>query len=272
MAILTMLVTAALIILSVKFGLLRGIDQIANSMNWSAKARGQVTGFATSVPELVCLVAAGLAGVWDAGLWNIASSNIINGCLMMVAVLWFRQWGELFNRRFADEVGFALAAILAPIVLMQAGLDQHWGMVPLLYAFFVLYRVVDSRINAGDGEEGGNEPAVGSLQFGVILAVTSLVVIGIVGMFLGDATKTVVEQLGIHPAIAGCILGLCTSIPELISFFAVYQASRQAGRLNDLADTQEALDNLTSSNMANVGVVYPTGLAAFLLASVFLAG
>ena len=56
------------------------------------------------------------------------------------------------------------------------------------------------------------------------------------------------------------------------SFFAVYQASKASGRLDELADTQEALDNLTSSNMANVGVVYPAGLAAFLLGTALLGG
>ena len=58
---LIMIVTAGLIILLVRFGLLAGIDQVANAMRWTAKTRGQVTGFATSTPELVCLVAAGLA-------------------------------------------------------------------------------------------------------------------------------------------------------------------------------------------------------------------
>jgi Ca2+/Na+ antiporter len=145
-------------------------------------------------------------------------------------------------------------------------------MVPVLGGFFVVYRVVDRMVNAGAGAEGGMEPATGSLPLGLILAVTSLVIIAVVGIFLGDATKTVVEQLGVHPALAGCILGLCTSIPELISFFAVYQVSNSEGRLHELADTQEALDNLTSSNMANVGVVYPAGLAAFLLATALLAG
>ncbi len=262
MAILTMLLTAALIILAVKYGLLRGIDHIAGALNLSAKARGQITGFATSVPEL-------LAGVWDAGLWNIASSNIINGVLMMLAVLWYRQWGELFNRRFIDEIGFALAAVAAPIGLMELGLDQHWAMVPVLGGFFVLYRVIDKAVNAGSAE-GGDEPAVGNLPVGMILSVTSLVVIAIVGIFLGDATKSVVDQMGLHPALAGSLLGLCTSIPELISFFAVYQVSKAEGRLHTLADTQEALDNLSSSNMANVGVVYPAGLAAYLLASTLL--
>jgi len=269
MAILTMIVTAGLIILSVRFGLLRGIDHIAGSMGWSAKARGQVTGFATSVPELVCLVAAGLAGVWDAGLWNIASSNIINGFLMLAAVSWYRQWGDLRNRRFLDEIGFAVAAVIVPIVLMQAGLDRHWSVVPVLAGFFVVYRVADSNMNSV-GSSHGKQEAVGNLPLGLILAATSLVVIAIVGIFLGNATKDVVEQLGVRPFLAGSMLGLCTSIPELISFFAVYQTVKSEGRLHGLADTQEVLDNLTSSNMANVGVVYPAGLTAYLVAIAFL--
>ena len=108
MSALIMIVSAAAIIALVKFGLLRGIDNIANAMNWSAKSRGQFTGYATSVPEFVCLVSAGLAGVWEAGLWNIVSSNIINAGLMLLAVLYYRQFGELLNRRFVDEVGFAI--------------------------------------------------------------------------------------------------------------------------------------------------------------------
>jgi Ca2+/Na+ antiporter len=271
MAILAMVTAAALIILAVKFGLLRGIDQIANSMNWSAKARGQVTGFATSVPELVCLVAAGLAGVWDAGLWNIASSNIINGFLMLMAVSWYRQWGDLFNRRFADEIGFAVAAVIVPIALMYSGIDQQWFVVPLLAGFFLVYRLIDRTANAVGAEEEGHT-AIGNLPFGLLLAATSLVVIAIAGAFLGDATRDVIVQLGVRPALAGWILGFCTSIPELLSFFSVYQTVKASGRLRELGDTQEALDNLTASNMSNVGVVYPLGLTTYLIALAVMGG
>ena len=59
------------------------------------------------------------------------------------------------------------------------------------------------------------------------------------------------------------------SIPETVSFFAVYAASRREGKLRELNDTQEAFDNRTGSNMANVGVVYPTGLLTFLPVSSF---
>ncbi|QEG02732.1 Sodium/calcium exchanger protein [Stieleria maiorica] len=272
MAALIMIVSAAAIILLVKYGLLRGIDHIASAMNWSAKARGQLTGYATSVPEFVCLVAAGLAGVWEAGLWNIASSNIINVVLMLLAVGFYRQFGKLFNIRFLDEIIFAGLAVAVPIVLMRFGMDSQWYLIPILLGFFVVYRFVDIRINRGVHHENVGTDAVGNLHLGITIGVTTLIAIGVAGIFLGDATKTVVEELKVHPAIAGWILGVVTSIPEMVSFFAVYAASKRDGQLGQLNDTQEALDNLTGSNMANVGFVYPIGLLAYLLALSFWAG
>ena len=267
---LIMLVSAAAIILLVRYGLLRGIDNIAGAMNWGAKARGQATGYATSVPELVCLVAAGLSGVWEAGLWNVASSNIINAGLMTAAVLAYRQFGELFNKRFADELGFTALAVVVPVALMRIGLDTEWFLVPVLLGLFVVYRLVDKKVNPRDREESSAEETVGSLPLGLILALTALVAIVVAGFFLGGATADVVEQLGVHPAIAGWLLGLVTSLPEMVTFFAVYATAAREERLHSLHDTQEALDNLAGSNMANVGVVYPLGLLAFLLGSALL--
>jgi len=272
MDVLIMLVSATAIIFLVKFGLLRGLDNIASAMKWSAKARGQATGYATSVPELVCLVSAGLAGVWEAGLWNIASSNIINAGLMMLAVMKYRQARDLLNRRFVDEIGFAALAVAVPIGLMSFGLDTEWWLTPALLGFFVVYRIVDKRKNAAEDTEEPADETVGSLPFGLIILSAALTAIVIAGFFLGNATADVVETIGLHPAIAGWILGLTTSIPEMISFFSVYGTAAKEGKLQNLNDTQEALDNITGSNMANVGVVYPIGLAAFLIGTALLAG
>jgi Ca2+/Na+ antiporter len=264
-AALTMVFTAALIIALVRYGMLNGLRQIASARKWSAKTRGQVTGYATSVPEFVVLLAAGFSGVWDAGLWNIASSNMINSGLMLVAVLYYGQHKELFNRRFFDEIGFALLAVVFPLVLMQAGADTHWLLIPVLLGFFVFYRVMDVHLNPAGTEEGGHGEAVGSLPIGLLITVGALILIAIAGIFLGNATREVVEQFGVHPAIAGWLLGTVTSIPEMISFFSVYSRSRKTDQLLQLEDTQEVLDNLTGSNMANTGFVYPLGLLAFLV-------
>lgn len=260
-----MVVSAALIIVIVRVGLMTGIDHLARALRWSPKVRGQATGLATSSPELVCLVAAGLAGVWDVGLWNIASSNIINVALMSVAVVKYRQSRELLNRRFADELGFSALAIAVPIVLMRLQVDTHWAIVPALLLFFVVYRVVDRRLNPSSPTTRSAEEAVGSVPLGLVIVVTALAGIATAGFFLGGAAEAVVNRLGIRPELAGWILGLVTSLPEMVTFFAVYATAKEGGKLGDLEDTQEVLDNLASSNMANVGLVYPIGLAVFLI-------
>jgi Ca2+/Na+ antiporter len=265
-----MILSAAAIIFFVKAGLLRGIDHVANAMNFSVKTRGQLTGYATSVPELVCLVSAGLAGVWNAGLWNIASSNIINTCLMLIAVIFYGQLKDLLSWRFFDELLFAGLAIAVPVVLMQWDVDRAWYLVPLLLLFFVVYQVMDRRLNEPPIKQEVAQQSVGNLSVGIILALAALIAISIAGIFLGNSTAAVVEQMGIQPAIAGWILGFVTSIPEMVTFFAVYSTARQASHLDAKADTQECLDNLAGSNMANVGIVYPIGLLAFLIASQWL--
>ncbi len=263
MSVLIMILAAAAIIAFVKFGLLGGLDRIAPALAWSPKARGQALGYATSSPELVTLVAAGLSGVWEAGLWNIASSNIINAVLMLIAVLFFRRGRDLFRRQFLDEIGFALLGIAAPLLLMRFHLDTHWGVVPILLALFLGYLVFDRRLNRKP--EAPVAKAEGNLPVGVIMCVVALLLIAVAGFFLGDATKDVVQQMSIHPAIAGWILGAVTSFPEVVTFFSVFARSRRKEGEDTVDDTQEVLDNLAASNMSNTGLIYPIGLTVYLL-------
>ena len=92
-------VSAAAIVAAVRFLLIPGIGVIGAALKFSAKMRGQMIGYATSVPELTVLVAGALAGVFNAGLWNIAASNIINSVLFLVIVFAFRQQLDLKNKR-----------------------------------------------------------------------------------------------------------------------------------------------------------------------------
>jgi len=260
-----MLLSAAAIIGLVRFGLLRGLGHLGDALGWDAKVRGQATGYATSAPELVTLVAAGLAGVWEVGLWNIAASNLINSLLMASAVLFYGQVRDLFSWRFVDEIGFAALAVAAPLVLMQFELDTSWRVIPVLLLLFVVYRIIDRRLNLGPESE--QTERAGNLPLGAILLLTTAILIAVAGFFLGAATEEVVNQLGIHAAIAGWILGLVTSLPEMVTFFAIYSGARKQGTAHLLDDTQEVLDNLTASNMTNAGLIYPIGLSVYLLVS-----
>lgn len=110
-------------------------------------------------------------------------------------------------------------------------LQDGYRVTPLLLCFFVLYRVVDKQVNRPTSQETTGQQAVGNLPFGIILGISALIAISIAGIFLGSATAAVVEQLGVRPVITGWILGLVTSIPEMVIFFAIYAAARREGTL-----------------------------------------
>lgn len=260
-----MLASAVSVIGVARFGLVPALSQMAGALKWSSKARGQATGFATSSPELVALVASGLAGVWNAGLWNIASSNIINLVLALVATLYYGRGRDLLAKRFWDELGFSILAVFVPIGLMLAHFDTHVATVPLLLLFFVIYKIADRKLNAP--EEFAETDTPGSLGFGILMALTSLALIAFAGVYLGGATREVVTVAGVPAAATGWILGFVTSLPEMVTFFSVYADAAKKGREAGLEETQEVLDNLAASNASNTGIIYPIGLAVYLTAT-----
>ncbi|MDP6935663.1 MAG: hypothetical protein QGG40_22275, partial [Myxococcota bacterium] len=98
------------VVLTTRYLVLDGLEHLADGLGWSTKTRGKLLGFATSVPELVATLATASRGLLGAGLWNIASSNILNTALFLAAALRYRRAKRVLQRRFIDELGFAMGA------------------------------------------------------------------------------------------------------------------------------------------------------------------
>jgi Ca2+/Na+ antiporter len=257
----------------VRFVMMPGIRGLSQAFSLSTKTTGQVIGYATSLPELTVLVAAALSGVFEAGFWNIASSNIINSILFTSAVVAYRQHGELKRHLFRDELAFVLLSVSIPIVLASLGTDLNYPVASGLLLLFVAYRVVDARLNRAQVVQ-----ASGQVDDGLPLArplppvragacvVLALVLIICAGRFLGASAANLVKQVGVPGWALGWVLGLITSLPELTSFFEIFRLRRAAGVIDEtIADTQEALDALVSSNMCNLALILPIGTILYLL-------
>jgi len=95
----------------------------------------------------------------------------------------------------------------------------------------------------------------------ILLGIVGII---IVGNFLGDVAKSIVDrpQLNVPEWAVGWILGVITSLPELTSFYAVFALAKERGGDESC---QQNLDNLAASNMSNVGLIYPIGIIVFLL-------
>ena len=263
---LILIVSAAVIVASVRYLLIGGISRIGASLKFSAKIRGQMIGYATSVPEFTVLVAGALNGVFDAGMWNIASSNVINGVLFIITVLAFRQQLDLRNRVFADEITFAVLSVVIPFIMFAVGVETGVPTVVGLLALFVLYKVLDKRLNKA-GKPAPLPPGAedGTWWSGTLLLVCGIALILLAGRFLGTSAGALVKVLNVPAWAVGWVLGLVTSVCELASFVTIYRIHKPKDSPTHIKDTQEALDALVASNVANLGLILPLGMLVYII-------
>ncbi len=261
-----LVLSASAIVVSVRYLLIPGIGRIGAVLKFSPKVRGQIIGYATSVPEFTVLVAGAFNGVFKAGMWNIASSNIINLVLFAITVMAFRQQLDLRHRGFIDEIAFGLLSIVIPLVMFAAGISTGYITVAGLIAFFILYKVLDRRLNK-TGKPAPLPPGAesGTWWGGSIMLVAGIGIILAAGRILGGSAGSLVRMLHVPAWAVGWILGLVTSVCELASFIEIYRIHRPKDSPTHIKDTQEALDALVASNISNLGLILPLGMLVYLM-------
>ena len=255
---------AFVIIISVRYLLIPGIDNLARVMALDAKARGQLLGYATSTPELVIILASAASGVFEAGFWNIASSNIINAVLFISAVLYWGQMRDLRKKPFRDELLFTVLSVMLPLLLFVFKVQGSVILAVGLLVVFGFYKFLDRRWNPVSKSKLKTNLPPGKVWLGVLSLLSAMVLIIAAGWKLGSVAEDLVVRLGLAPWIIGWILGFVSSTPEMSGFFEVYRKHKTRGSLKGLRDSQEALDSLVASNMSNVCIILPLGI--FLLA------
>ena len=260
-----LVLSAAVIVGAVRYLLVPGIGRIGAALKFSPKVRGQMIGYATSVPELTVLVAGALNGVFNAGMWNIAASNIINWVLFLITVFAFHQQLDLKRKRFRDELAFGILSVVIPLLMFALGIGTGYLTAGGLILFFILYKVMDKKLN----EEG--KPAIlpagaegGTLWGGSLLLLVGIGLILVAGRFLGDSAGVLISQLNVPAWAVGWILGLVTSVCELASFIEIYRIHKPKDSPTHFRDTQEALDALVASNISNLGLILPIGMVVYL--------
>jgi len=257
------------VVVITRYLLTRGVEWLADNAHLSPKLKGKILGFSTSIPELVATSSTAAMGLLGAGLWNIASSNIINSVLFVSALIWYRQQGRIVQTQFIDEIGFAASAIGLPLLLAtQSGMERSPWTAVGLFGVFLVYLVLDKILNRHVREEYAEEieRVEGTHSVAAALALIGLGIVGITlsGYYLGQVAANVVNGLGMPQWAVGWILGFITSLPELTTFFAIFAAAKKRGEKSD-ASLQANLDNLAASNMSNLGLIFPIGITVFLV-------
>lgn len=259
--------SAAVTVAAVRLFILRGLDVVAIHLKLNSKTKGQLLGYATSMPELVVVIASAWAGVFSAGFWNIASSNIINWILFLAALFFYRQYRDLKTKAFFDELLFGILSVAIPLALLKMRVPLNRTSAVFLILLFVVYKLIDRWANPSKPakEQAQQTPNSDRLSRGIILLTLGIVVIAVCGNLIGETAGQLIKDIGVPAWMVGWILGFVTSLPEMSSFFGIYALHKKRGALELTDDTQEALDTLVASNMSNLGIILPLGVLVLIL-------
>ncbi len=266
-----------LIVIISKYVLVKILRKLAEALNLSAKAIGNIAGVATSVPELLTVSFSAFAGLVGASVYNILSSNIINFVQYIISIYTSKNQRILTeNKAIKIDLGLVIFTILIPIAMILVNIDFNINIVPIFILLFFLYYYInekvhqlylkkhDKKISKQIEEEQkwvrGKTKVV--VKYSIYLVLTSIVLY-LIGDSLSVSLENLAQVFAIPEFVLGITLGFITSIPELITFFESQKYYKN--EKNNEAGVIEATNNLLTSNILNLFVIQTIGIMIYWL-------
>ena len=252
------IIYSGLIVLISKYILVTTLRKLAEAMNLKAKTVGDIAGYATSVPELLTITTSSLRGLTGASVYNILSSNVINLIQYLGAILLNKNASKFFT-------------IAIPIVFLKLDIELKLAVVPLFIILYILFMVLNNnvhklylknedeeleeKIEEERKEQKKNPRKV--LRYVLVLIVTGVLLV-IIGEMVGDTLENLCNLFGVSEVVVGILLGLVTSLPELITFFEAQRYYKKVD--DDMLGVVEATNNLLTSNILNLFAIQSVGI------------
>ena len=272
--ILKLFIYTFLIVVICKYVLVKYIRKLAEVLNLSSKTIGNISGFATSIPELLTVSFSAFTGFISTGLYNILSSNIINLGLYSTSIIANKNIKIIQkNMGLKIEILLSIITIIIPIVLMLLKINIEIQLVPVLILLFILFYYIDINVHKlylkkEDSKiyneiEKEKKYLKGKNKKGIIyllIIISIMVVLFFIGNKLSDVLEKLCIEFNLPEMLLGIILGFSTSIPELITFF---EAQKFHGEADKQLGVIEATNNLLSSNLLCLFIIQSIGILIY---------
>ena len=270
------IIYTGLIVLISKYILVKTLRNLAENLKLKPKTVGNIAGIATSVPELLTICASSYSGLMSASIYNVLSSNVINLIQYYGAIILNRNQKHLKNKAIKVDLFLVILTIILPIIFIAVKGELQILMVPVLILLYLGFRKIDNNAhklylkhqdkeieeiqNKEDRWERGNKRKI--LKNTLILILTGILLF-IIGNLLGDTLENLCLRFNVPQLIIGVILGIVTSIPELITFFE--SQKHYSKNKDDILGVVEATNNLLTSNMMNLFIIQSVGIIVFAI-------
>lgn len=267
--------TGAIVLIS-KYILVKTLRNLAENLKLKSKTVGNIAGIATSVPELLTICVSSFNGLVSASIYNVLSSNIINLIQYYAAIVLNKNEKSLRNKAIKIDLFLVALTIILPVIFVITKTELQIAMVPVLFLLYLGFRKINDNVHklylkeidkeieeiqeCEDEKEIGNKRKIGKNL--IILLGTGILLFG-VGNLLGDTLESLCIRFKVPQLVIGIILGLVTSIPELITFFESQRHHSKSK--NDILGVVEATNNLLTSNMMNLFLIQSLGIIIFVI-------
>ena len=263
---------AILIVMISKYMLVKGLRKLAENLRLKPRTIGNIAGFATSIPELLTVTVSSFKGLMGTSLYNIISSNVINFIQYGTSLIINKNYKVIKNKGIIIQNILVIITIIFPIILLKLENTLNIVIAFLLIAIYVIFYWIskkiherylsdeDIKIEEREKEQEVKEKYDNKQSF---IYVGYILIAGILLYLIGDALGSVLENLsesfGIAEWILGVLLGMITSIPELVTFFEAQNHYKEEKNKN-LLGVIEATNNLLTSNMLNLFIIQAIGI------------
>ena len=267
-----LVICSILIVLISKYILANNLRNLAKVIKLTPNTTGNISGMATSIPELLTTTISGFKGLLETSIYNILSSNIINLILYIISVFMNKNQRILKNKVIKIEVILVFITIFIPIILniTKQELNIYYVFIFIgLYLFFKLIdnlvhkkylnqtKILEDRkniINYKKTSEDNKIKENKKLKY-VIYIIFAGILLFLIGNILSNSLEILCNKFNVSQFIIGVLLGIVTSVPEFITFF---EAQRNYKEKEE--GVIEATNNLLSSNMINLFIIQSIGI------------
>ena len=265
-----------LIVLISKYILVKILRKLAESLNLSTKAVGNIAGIATSIPELLTVSFSALAGLIGTSIYNIISSNVINSIQYAFSIYINKNQKIIRNKAIRIDLILVIITILIPILMLMLNIEFSISIVPIFILLFLLFYFINHNAHKlylkkqNDQIEEKIEKEKKwvkgkiklTIKYSFYLVITS-VSLYIIGNALSTSLENLANYFNIPELLLGIALGVITSIPELITFFEAQKHHNK--NENEELGVVEATNNLLTSNVLNLFIIQTIGILIYTM-------
>lgn len=270
-----------LIVLISKYILVTTLRKLAESLNLNPNTIGEISGYATSMPELLTVAIASFNGLVSTSIVNVLSSNIINLIQYIFAILLNKNQKELKNKAIKINLILVFITILIPIIVINLKFDMNIFIVPSFIITYFIFKFINKKTHNKylknediklkeevnekilEDEKLMKNKKSKTLMYIIFLILTGILLF-IVGDFLGEVLENLCNIFNISQFVIGILLGIITSVPELITFFEAQKHYRDKEE-KQLLGVIEATNNLLTSNILNLFIIQTIGVLIYYI-------